>query len=169
MSREINVNRKIRAPEVRVIDASGKQIGIMPLAEALRLAESQALDLVEISPTARPPVCRIMDYGKYKYEQAKKAQEARRKQAATHMKEIKVRPKTDEHDLEYKLRNVRRFLEEGSKTKITVVFRGRELAHPEFGQRMLERVSAELKDIATIEQMPRMEGRTLSMIVAPKG
>ncbi len=152
-----------------MIDENGQQVGIMPLADALRLAESRMLDLVEVSPTARPPVCRIMDYGKYKYEQAKKAQEARKKQTTVHVKEIKMRPKTDEHDFDFKLRNVKRFLEEGSKAKITVVFRGRELAHPEFGRRMLDRVTAELKDVATIEQMPRMEGKTLSMIVAPKG
>lgn len=169
ISREINVNRKIRAQEVRVIDASGQQVGILPLADALRLAEGQELDLVEVSPTARPPVCRIMDYGKFKYEQSKKAAEARKKQTTVHLKEVKMRPKTDEHDYDFKLRNVKRFLEEGSKTKITVVFRGRELAHPEFGRRVLDRVTTELKDVATIEQMPRMEGKTLSMIVAPKG
>ncbi len=152
-----------------MIDENGQQVGIMPLAEALRLAENRNMDLVEVSPTARPPVCRIMDYGRYKYEQAKKAQEARKKQTTVHVKEIKMRPKTDEHDFDFKLRNVKRFLEEGSKAKITVVFRGRELAHPEFGRRMLDRVTAELKDLATIEQMPRMEGKTLSMIVAPKG
>jgi translation initiation factor IF-3 len=152
-----------------VIDASGQQVGILPLADALRLAEGQELDLVEVSPTARPPVCRIMDYGKFKYEQSKKAAEARKKQTTVHLKEVKMRPKTDEHDYDFKLRNVKRFLEEGSKTKITVVFRGRELAHPEFGRRVLDRVTTELKDVATIEQMPRMEGKTLSMIVAPKG
>ncbi len=152
-----------------MIDASGQQVGILPLADALRLAESQELDLVEVSPTARPPVCRIMDYGKFKYEQSKKAAEARKKQTTVHLKEVKMRPKTDEHDYDFKLRNVKRFLEEGSKTKITVVFRGRELAHPEFGRRVLDRVTTELKDVATIEQMPRMEGKTLSMIVAPKG
>ncbi len=152
-----------------MIDASGQQVGILPLGDALRLAEGQELDLVEVSPTARPPVCRIMDYGKFKYEQSKKATEARKKQTTVHIKEVKMRPKTDEHDFDFKLRNVKRFLEEGSKAKITVVFRGRELAHPEFGRRMLDRVSTELKDLATIEQTPRMEGKTLSMIVAPKG
>ncbi|HEY8370380.1 MAG TPA: translation initiation factor IF-3 [Thermodesulfobacteriota bacterium] len=164
----MNVNRKIRAPEVRVIDANGQQVGIMPLAEALRLAESQELDLVEVSPTARPPVCRIMDYGKYKYEQSKKAQEARKKQTVVSIKEVKMRPKTDEHDFDFKLKNVKRFLEEGNKTKITVVFRGREMAHPEFGRRMLDRVTNELQGLAVIEQSPRMEGRAISMIVAPK-
>jgi translation initiation factor IF-3 len=151
-----------------VIDENGQQVGIMSLGDALRLAESKELDLVEVSPMARPPVCRIMDYGKFKYEQAKKAQEARKKQAVVSIKEIKMRPKTDEHDFDFKLKNVRRFLGEGSKTKITVVFRGREMAHPEFGRRMLDRVTDELKDVATIEQSPRMEGRTISMIVAPK-
>jgi translation initiation factor IF-3 len=166
--REANINRKIRAPEVRVIDENGQQVGIMSLGDALRLAESKELDLVEVSPMARPPVCRIMDYGKFKYEQAKKAQEARKKQTVVSIKEIKMRPKTDEHDFDFKLKNVKRFLEEGAKTKITVVFRGREMAHPEFGRRMLDRVTDELKDVATIEQSPRMEGRQISMIVAPK-
>lgn len=151
-----------------MIDASGGQVGIMSIGDALRLAESQELDLVEVSPTARPPVCRIMDYGKFKYEEAKKATEARKKQTVVLLKEIKMRPKTDEHDFDFKLKNVKRFLEEGSKTKITVVFRGREMAHPEFGRRMLDRVSNELKEIATIEQTPRMEGKAISMIVAPK-
>lgn len=151
-----------------MIDASGEQVGIMSIGDALRLAESQELDLVEVSPTARPPVCRIMDYGKFKYEQAKKAQEARKKQTVVSIKEVKMRPKTDEHDFDFKLKNVKRFLEEGNKTKITVVFRGREMAHPEFGRRMLDRVTHELAGLATIEQSPRMEGRAISMIVAPK-
>jgi translation initiation factor IF-3 len=154
---------------VRVINANGEQVGILPIGEALRLAESQELDLVEVSPTARPPVCRIMDYGKFKYEESKKAQEARKKQTVVSIKEVKMRPKTDEHDFDFKLKNVKRFLEEGNKTKITVVFRGREMAHPEFGRRMLDRVTNELQGLATIEQMPRMEGKAISMIVAPKG
>jgi translation initiation factor IF-3 len=153
---------------VRVIDENGQQVGIMTIGDALRLAEGKELDLVEVSPMARPPVCRIMDYGKFKYEQAKKAQEARKKQTVVLLKEVKMRPKTDAHDFDFKLKNVRRFLEEGAKTKITVVFRGREMAHPEFGRRMLDRVTDELKDVAQIEQSPRMEGRTISMIVAPK-
>jgi translation initiation factor IF-3 len=153
---------------VRVIDAAGQQAGIMALGDALRLAESQGLDLVEVSPMARPPVCRIMDYGKFKYEQAKKAQEARKKQTVVAVKEVKMRPKTDEHDFDFKLKNVRRFLEEGNRCKITVVFRGREMAHPEFGRRVLDRVTDELKDMATVEQSPRMEGRTISMLVAPR-
>ncbi len=152
-----------------MINANGEQVGILPIGEALRLAESQELDLVEVSPTARPPVCRIMDYGKFKYEESKKAQEARKKQTVVSIKEVKMRPKTDEHDFDFKLKNVKRFLEEGNKTKITVVFRGREMAHPEFGRRMLDRVTNELQGLATIEQMPRMEGKAISMIVAPKG
>lgn len=167
-SKDINVNRKIRASEVRVIDANGQQVGIMTIGDALRLAETQELDLVEVSPTARPPVCRIMDYGKFKYEQSKKAQEARKKQTVVSIKEVKMRPKTDEHDFDFKLKNVKRFLEEGNKTKITVVFRGREMAHPEFGRRMLDRVTSELQGLATVEQSPRMEGKAISMIVAPK-
>jgi translation initiation factor IF-3 len=151
-----------------VIDENGQQVGIMTIGDALRMAESKELDLVEVSPMARPPVCRIMDYGKFKYEQAKKAQEARKKQTVVSIKEVKMRPKTDAHDFDFKLKNVKRFLEEGAKTKITVVFRGREMAHPEFGRRMLDRVTDELKDVATVEQSPRMEGKTISMIVAPR-
>ncbi len=132
------------------------------------MAESQQLDLVEVSPTAVPPVCRIMDYGKFKYQQSKKLQEAKKKQIQVQLKEVKLRPKTDEHDLEFKIKHVRRFLEEGNKAKITVVFRGREITHMDIGMAALDKVASELQDIAIIEVKQKMEGRSMFMIVAPK-
>ncbi len=164
----MNINQAIRAREVRVVGANSEQIGILPLSEALSLAENQHLDLVEVSPTAVPPVCRIMDYGKYKYQQSKKQQEARKKQIQIQLKEIKLRPKTDEHDLQFKIKHARRFIEEGNKAKISVVFRGREVTHMELGQQALERVVKELEDIAIIEVRPKMEGRNMFIILAPK-
>lgn len=143
-------------------------MGILPIGEALSLAESQQLDLVEVSPTAVPPVCRIMDFGKYKYQQSKKLQEAKKKQVQVQLKEVKLRPKTDEHDLQFKIKHVRRFLEEGNKAKITLVFRGREITHMNLGQKALDRFTEELQDIAVVEVKPKMEGRSMFMIVAPK-
>lgn len=151
-----------------MIGANSEQLGILPLHEALAMAESQQLDLVEVSPTAVPPVCRIMDYGKFKYQQSKKLQEARKKQVQVQVKEVKLRPKTDEHDLLFKIKHVRRFLEEGNKAKITVVFRGREITHMNLGQVALDRFVEDLKDIAIIEVRPKMEGRNMFIIVAPK-
>ena len=132
------------------------------------MAESQQLDLVEVSPSAVPPVCRIMDFGKFKYQQSKKQQEARKKQVQVQVKEVKLRPKTDEHDLQFKIKHARRFLEEGNKAKITVVFRGREITHMEFGQKALDRFEAELQDISLVEVRPKMEGRSMFMIISPK-
>jgi len=134
----------------------------------MAMAESQQLDLVEVSPTAVPPVCRIMDYGKFKYQQSKKMQEAKKKQVQVQLKEIKLRPKTDEHDLQFKINHVRRFLEEGNKAKITLVFRGREITHMEYGQKALDRFAHDLEDVAVIEVRQKMEGRSMYMIVAPK-
>ena len=151
-----------------MIGANSEQLGIIQLQEALALAESQQLDLVEVSPTAVPPVCRIMDYGKFKYQQSKKLQEAKKKQVQVQVKEVKLRPKTDEHDLLFKIKHVRRFLEEGNKAKITVVFRGREITHMNLGQVALDRFIEDLKDIAIIEVRPKMEGRNMFIIVAPK-
>ncbi len=153
---------------MRVIGAESEQLGILPLHEALALAESQQLDLVEVSPTATPPVCRIMDFGKYKYQQSKKLQEAKKKQIQVQLKEVKLRPKTDEHDLLFKIKHVRRFLEEGNKAKISVVFRGREITHMDLGQSALDRFIDELQDIAVVEVKPKMEGRNMFVIVAPK-
>lgn len=153
---------------MRVVGADSDQLGIMTLKDALTLAESQHLDLVEVSPNSTPPVCRIMDYGKFKYQQSKKQQEARKKQVQIQLKEIKLRPKTDEHDLQFKIKHARRFIEEGNKAKISVIFRGREITHTELGQRALDRFVEELEDIATIEVRPRMEGRNMYIIVSPK-
>ncbi|HEY6837411.1 MAG TPA: translation initiation factor IF-3 [Geobacteraceae bacterium] len=164
----VNINQAIRAREVRVIGPESEQLGIISLQEALAMAESQQLDLVEVSPTAVPPVCRIMDYGKFKYQQSKKQQEAKKKQVQVQLKEVKLRPKTDEHDLLFKIKHVRRFLEEGNKAKITVVFRGREITHMEIGKNALDRFAEELQDVAIIEVRTKMEGRSMYMIVAPK-
>ena len=164
----VRINEQIKVPEIRLIGADGSQVGVMPVNEALTMAAEANLDLVEVAPQASPPVCRIMDYGKYKYQQSKKLQEARRRQTIIQVKEIKVRPKIEEHDMAFKLKNARRFLGEGDKVKISVIFRGREIAHPDRGFRLLAQMSENLADIATVEQHPRLEGRNLSMIVTPK-
>jgi len=151
-----------------VIADDGAQLGILPTHEALRMAEERGLDLVEISPRAFPPVCRIMDYGKYKYEQAKKKQQARKHASTVEIKEIKFRPKTEEHDMDFKVKHVRRFLEEGNKVRLVVVFRGREITHPQTGMAVLNRVVEATTDIAGVEVTPNMEGRRMVMIIAPK-
>jgi translation initiation factor IF-3 len=153
--------------EVRLIDQEGEQVGVVSLAEALRSAEEAELDLVEISPTASPPVCRIMDYGKFRFEQNKKQQEARKKQKQIQVKEVKFRPGTEEGDYQVKLRNLVRFLSDGDKTKVTLRFRGREMAHQDLGFKLLKRVEADLLDYGTVEQYPKMEGRQMVMVVAP--
>lgn len=142
-------------------------MGILPLVEALRAAANADLDLVEVSPKSEPPVCRIMDFGKFKYQQSKKAHDAKKKQAVVHLKEVKLRSKTEEHDLEFKLRHIERFLKEGDKTKVTIVFRGREIAHPELGRQMMERIAEQAKEWGKIEQPPKFEGRNFVMILAP--
>ena len=164
---EANINRAIRAREVRVVDDEGNQLGVMGLNDALAAAEGRGLDLVEVSPNANPPVCRIMDYGKYKYQASKRAAEAKKKTSRVELKEVKMRPKTEEHDFQVKLRNARRFLEEGHKVKMTIMFRGREVTHPEFGRRLLERVAEEIRDIGQPESMPSMYGRFMTMVVGP--
>ena len=164
----VRINEQIKVPEIRLIGADGSQVGVMPVNEALTMAAEANLDLVEVAPQASPPVCRIMDYGKYKYQQSKKLQEARRRQTTIQVKEIKVRPKIEEHDMAFKLRNAKRFLEEGDKVKISVIFRGREIAHTDRGFRLLARMSEDLAEVATVEQHPKLEGRNLSMIVTPK-
>jgi translation initiation factor IF-3 len=146
----------------------GEQLGIVPIRDALRMAEEREVDLVEIAPLAKPPVCKLMDYGKFKYREAKKAHEAKLKQKQIQVKEVKFRPGTDEGDYKIKLRNLTRFLEEGDKTKVTLRFRGREMAHQEFGIRLLERVKADLEPYGIVEQFPKMEGRQLIMVLAPK-
>ncbi len=163
----LRINHRIRVPEIRVI-LEEEQLGIMPTHEALRLAEEKGLDLVEISPRAFPPVCRIMDYGKYKYEEAKKKQQARKRASTTETKEIKFRPKTEEHDMDFKVKHVRRFLEGGNKVRLAVVFRGREITHPQTGMAVLNRVVERCSDIASVEATPNMEGRRMIMVIAPK-
>ena len=166
--KEANINWEIRAPEVRVIDAEGKQLGILSVKEAIRIAEEQSLDLAEVAPGAAPPVCRIMNYGKFKYQQNKRSQESKKHQTVIQVKEVKFRPRTEEHDFQFKLRHVKRFLSEGDRVKISLMFRGREIAHPEFGREMLNRILEELKDQIALEQTPRLEGRNMVMILAPK-
>ncbi|MDR3358859.1 MAG: translation initiation factor IF-3 [Desulfovibrio sp.] len=161
-------NEMIRAREVRVIGMEGEQLGILQRGDAIALAKEAGLDLVEVAATSDPPVCRIMDYGKFKYEQQKKKQEAKKKQTVVQIKEIKVRPKTDDHDYETKLRHIRRFLEDGDRCKISVFFRGREIVHKERGVDMLDRVVRDLADIAKVEQEPHAEGRMLQMLLVPK-
>jgi translation initiation factor IF-3 len=155
-------------PEVRVIGADGSQVGILPTYEALKLAEEQNLELVEVSPRAVPPVCRIMDFGKFKYQESKKEKASRRHQSTVVIKEIKLRPKTDTHDLDFKLKHIRRFLSEGNKCKLVIVFRGREIVHPETGQAMLDQVVKACLDTAMVEQKPLMEGRRMVMVIGPK-
>jgi translation initiation factor IF-3 len=150
-----------------LIDADGEQAGIVSLQVALNMAEEAGLDLVEIAPMAKPPVCRVMDFGKFKYQESKKAHEAKLKQKQIQVKEVKLRPGTDENDYQIKLRNLKRFLEEGDKCKVTLRFRGREMAHQEFGLRQLERVKADLEEMGQVEQMPKMEGRQMVMVIAP--
>jgi len=162
------VNREIRIREVRVIGPDGEQLGILPTPDAFRKAQELGYDLVEVAPTSQPPVCRIMDYGKYKYELSKKEHQSRRHQKSTQVKEIKLRPRTDKHDLEIKIRQIKEFLAEGNKTKVTVTFRGREMANTELGRGVMNTVIEQLADAGTIEYQPRMEGRSLIMIVAPK-
>ncbi|SFM65209.1 bacterial translation initiation factor 3 (bIF-3) [Thermodesulforhabdus norvegica] len=153
---------------MRLIGTDGKQLGIVPLSQALQIAEEEGLDLVEVAPQADPPVCKIMDYGKYKYQLSKKSQEARKKQTVIQVKEVKIRPKTDEHDFQTKLRHIRRFLSQRNKAKITVLFRGREIVYKDQGYQILERIRQELEGEAVVEQMPREEGRNLVMVLAPK-
>ena len=164
---EPRINQQIRFSPVRLIDPEGEQLGVVPIEEAQVAARQRGLDLVEVAPNARPPVCRIMDYGRYKYEQAKAEREARRKQHVTQMKEIKMRPNIEEHDFEFKTRHIRRFLEERNKVKVTIMFRGREMAHTENGREVLDDVVEELGETAVIEQQARLEGRNMFMILAP--
>ena len=164
----LRINGEIRIREVRVTSATGEQLGIMPTREALRMAEEQHLDLVEVAPKAKPPVCRIMDFGKYRYEQQKREKEARKKQKVITIKEVKLRPHIEQHDFDVKLKNAVKFLGEGNKVKVTIMFRGRELSHPELGKEVLGRVAETLGDSVTIERGAKLEGKNMTMIVAPK-
>lgn len=162
------MNDEITVREVRLVGVEGEQIGVMPTAQALELAAEAEMDLVEISPQAKPPVCRIMDYGKFQFEQNKKKQAAKKKQKQIQVKEVKFRPGTEEADYQVKLRNLTRFLENGDKAKVTLRFRGREMAHQDLGRQLLKRVEQDLIELATVEQFPKMEGRQMVMVMAPK-
>ena len=162
------INGEIRANEVRLIGIDGEQLGIVIVAAALAMAEENEVDLVEIAPTAKPPVCRLMDYGKFRYQEQKRQQEARAKQKIVQLKEVKFRPATDDGDYNVKLRNVRRFIDEGDKVKVSLRFRGREMAHQELGMRVLERVRDDVEEICQVESFPRLEGRQMVMVLAPR-
>ncbi len=162
------MNEDIDVDNVRLIDADGSQVGVVSIAEAQEMADEAGLDLVEISPHADPPVCKVLDYGKYKYEAQKKANEARKKQKIIEVKEIKMRPGIEEHDYQVKMRSVRKFIGNGDKVKMTIRFRGREMAHQELGLRVLDRVREDLDEEVKVEQFPRTEGRLMTMVVAPK-
>jgi translation initiation factor IF-3 len=165
---QIRVNHRIRVPEVRVIDFDGSMLGVLQTHEALRKAQEQGLDLVEVNPKAEPPVCKILDFGKYKYEEKKKQAQARRNQSVVEIKEIKLRPKTDDHDIAFKVKAARRFIEAGHKVKFTVRFRGREITHPEKAHEQLDIILKALDDVSNVETRPMMEARAMSLVVAPK-
>ncbi|MFH2011606.1 MAG: translation initiation factor IF-3 [Pseudomonadota bacterium] len=166
--KKVLINENIRAPEVRVINSEGKQLGIMPLKDALNVAVEEGLDLVEVAPDSKPPVCRIMDYGKYKYKQSKKLHEARKSQTTFQIKEVKIRPNTEDHDIEYKVEHIKRFLVSGNKAKVLIVFKGREIAYREMGVNILNKIAEEVKDIGVVEQQPKLEGRNMAIVIAPK-
>jgi translation initiation factor IF-3 len=165
---KIRTNERIRVKEIRVIGEDGEQIGVIPLAKGLEMAKKNNLDLVEVAPNASPPVCRIMDFSKYKYEQEKKERLARKKQKIVHIKEIKLKPNIEEHDYQTKLRHLKRFLDRGDKTKVTLMFRGREMAHVDIGRDLMNRLMKDLSDIAQVEKAPLLEGRFMVMIMTPK-
>jgi translation initiation factor IF-3 len=167
--KELRINEIIRVREVRLIDADGNQKGIVPTIQALQMARDAELDLVEVAPQAQPPVCKILDYGKYKFELEKKNRESRKHQKQIRIKEIRMQPKIDEHDLEFKTRHIREFLDEGNKVKVTVRFRGRELAHTELGKDVLDKILVMLEDSFIVEKPAQMEGRTMSILLNPKG
>ena len=164
----VRANNRIRAKEARVIDENGEQMGVVPVAEGLRLAKEKNLDLVEVAPKANPPVCRIMDFSKYKYEQEKKERLARKKQKIVHIKEIKIKPNIEEHDYQTKLRHLKRFLGRGDKTKITLMFKGREMAHVDIGRNLMDKLMKDLSELAEVEKMPVLEGRFIVMVMVPK-
>ncbi|MCX5857293.1 MAG: translation initiation factor IF-3 [Deltaproteobacteria bacterium] len=168
MSKELKINREIRAASVRVIDAEGKQLGILSLSDALAEAAKGGLDLVEVAPTSTPPVCRILDYGKFRYQQSKKLQDAKKSQTTIQVKEIRLRPKTEAHDLQVKIKHIRKFLDQHDKVKITMMFRGREIAYADMGKKIMEDIREALAEFSIVEQQPRLEGRNMIMILAPK-
>jgi len=165
--KDININEKIRAKEVRLIDENGKQLGIFPTSEAVRLARERDLDLVEISPKAEPPVCKIMDFGKYKYQLAKKAQEAKKKQTVIQVKEIKLGLKIEQHDLAFKINHIRDFLSEGNKVKVVIMFKGREIFHVDMGEKLAQKIIDSIKDVGNLENRQKFDGRNIVMVFAP--
>ncbi|MBN2225663.1 MAG: translation initiation factor IF-3 [Deltaproteobacteria bacterium] len=167
-TKDVRINRMIKTDKVRVIAPDGDQLGILLTVDALRKAEDFGLDLVEVAPGADPPVCRIMDYGKFKYQQSKKAHDARKKQNIMHIKEVKVSPKTEDHDVQNKVKHIRRFLENGDKAKVTMIFRGREITYIEIGRKILDKIALGIVDVGTVEQKPTLEGRNMIMIIAPQ-
>jgi len=164
----MRINEEIRAKEVRLTSADNEQLGIVQLRDALQMAIEQNLDLVEVAPTAKPPVCRIMDFGKFKFEQQKREKEVKKKQKMVTVKEVKLRPNIEDHDFEVKFKNAQRFLEDGDKVKVTIMFRGRELSHPELGRKVLDKMALQIKDIANIERGAKLEGKNMIMILAAK-
>lgn len=164
----MRVNEEIRTKEVRLVSETGEQLGIMHPKDALNIALSKGLDLVEVAPAAKPPVCRIMDIGRFRYEQSKREREARKKQRIINIKEVKLRPNIEDHDFEVKAKNAIRFLEDGDKVKVTIMFRGRELTHPQLGRELLERMALVVQEIAAVEKNPKLEGRNMTMILSPK-
>ena len=168
ISKDLRINEEIRAREVRVVSGTGEQLGILTLRDAMQSALEQQLDLVEVAPSAKPPVCRIMDYGKYKYEQSKREKEVKKKQKVILIKEVKLRPNIEDHDFETKSKNAIRFLMDGDKVKATIMFRGREMSHTELGKVLLDRLAELVKDIAIIERHPKVEGKNMIMILSPK-
>jgi translation initiation factor IF-3 len=167
IDKNARINEAIRAKEVRVVDPDGEQLGIKPIDEALDIAEEMDLDLVEVAPQAKPPVCKIMDYGKYRYEQTVKMKEARKKQSVVQYKEMKLRPKIDRHDYEIKRKHIIRFLESGYKVKVTIMFRGREMSHTELGRNLLDQLAEELQELGVVESNPKLDGRNMQMVMAP--
>lgn len=168
ITKDFRINEEIRVREIRLVDNDGNQLGIMPTREALKIAEERQLDLVEIAPQAKPPVCRIMDFGKYKYEQSKREKEARKKQKIIDIKEVKLRPNIEDHDFLVKAKNAARFLKDGDKVKATIIFRGREIVHTQLGRQLLVRLAEDLKDLCNVERQPKLEGKNMIMILTPK-
>ncbi len=164
----LRINEEIKIREIRLVDETGAQLGIMAPKDALQIAMERGLDLVEVAPAAKPPVCKIMDVGKYKYEQSKREREARKKQHVVSLKEVKLRPNIEDNDFQTKIRNAIRFLEEGDKVKVTIMFRGREMSHPELGKDLLDRVMDIVKDLGILERSAKLEGRNMSMVISPK-
>jgi translation initiation factor IF-3 len=168
ITKDFRINEEIRVREVRLIDSEGAQLGIYTSRDALRLAEEKQLDLVEISPAAKPPVCKIMDFGKYKYEQSKREKEAKKKQKIISVKEVKLRPNIEDHDFEVKAKNATRFLKDGDKVKATIIFRGREIVHTQLGQKLLKRLAEHVQEFSLVERQPKLEGKNMIMILSPK-